>query len=71
MQLTDFLAPKLLLALASTVALDHEAHRTHDHILLSDGSVILQGSHRTVIYCCASNRCRGACLLSPYLEAAG
>jgi hypothetical protein len=28
----------LLLVLVSTVTLDSEFHRTHDHILLSDGS---------------------------------
>jgi hypothetical protein len=40
--LTDCLTAKLLLALASTVILGSESHRTHDRILLSDGSGSLQ-----------------------------
>jgi hypothetical protein len=40
-QLT-WLTIKLLLALASTAILGSEAHGTHDHILLSEGSGILQ-----------------------------
>jgi hypothetical protein len=40
--LTDWLTAKLLLAVASTVILGSESHRTHDHILLSGGSGSLQ-----------------------------
>jgi hypothetical protein len=36
------LTAKLLMALASTVILGSETHRTHAHILLSDGSGSLQ-----------------------------
>jgi hypothetical protein len=38
----SWLTAKLLLALASTVILGSESHRTHGHILLSDGSGSLQ-----------------------------
>jgi hypothetical protein len=40
--LTDWLIAKLLLALASIVILGSESHGTRGHILLSDGSGILQ-----------------------------
>jgi hypothetical protein len=40
--LTDCLTAKLLLTLGSTVILGSESHGTHGHILLSDGSGILQ-----------------------------
>jgi hypothetical protein len=42
MGVAERLTAKLLLALASTVILGSESHRTHDHILLSDGSGSLQ-----------------------------
>jgi hypothetical protein len=41
---TDWLTAKLLPALASTVILDSESRRTHDHNWLSDGSGSLQTS---------------------------
>jgi hypothetical protein len=41
-QLANWLTAKLLLALARTVILGSESHGTHDHILLTDGSRILE-----------------------------
>jgi hypothetical protein len=37
-KLTDWLTAKCLLALASTLILGSKSSRTHDHILMSDGS---------------------------------
>jgi hypothetical protein len=41
--LRNSLTAKLLLAFASTVILSTESHGTHDRVLLSGGSGILQG----------------------------
>jgi hypothetical protein len=40
-ELIDYFPDGLLLALASTVTFNSESHRTHGHILLSDGSARL------------------------------